>query len=131
MELLLDTHSLLWYTESSERLSLKAKSLLESPLNNLYVSTVSFYEIAIKVNIGKLKLGKTIHAFYKQTLEAKIKIINIDEVHLAQYTSLPQYTQHKDPFDRLIIATAMAHNFTLVSADKNFNLYNDLVEIVF
>ena len=130
MELLLDTHILLWYTESNERLSIEAKKLIEDPTNTLFVSIISFYEVAIKINIGKLKLGKTIPMFYKQTLDANIKITDIVDTHLETLTTLPLYPQHRDPFDRLIIATALANNLTLLSADKNFELYKDLVEII-
>ena len=77
MELLLDTHTLLWYTESNKRLSAKSKRLLENSTNQLFVSIVSFYEIAIKINIGKLQLDKNIPAFYEQTINAKIKIIEM------------------------------------------------------
>lgn len=130
MNLLLDTHTLLWCIENHPALSEKALLLIDNPNNNIFVSMVSFYEVAIKVNIGKLKLGKTIEAFYAQTIVAQIEVLPVSSTYLTALCSLPLFPNHKDPFDRLIIATALTDNLAIISADNKFSLYNELVTIV-
>ena len=130
MRLLLDTHTLIWYTENSLLLSLKAFSLIDNPLNSVYVSMVSFYEIAIKVNIGKLDSTKTLSQFYQDTTANQILILPINETDLTNYLSIPFFSQHRDPFDKLIIATAMEDHLTIITTDKKFILYKDLVDII-
>ena len=130
MNLLLDTHTLLWCIENHPDLSKKALLLIDDLNNDIFVSMVSFYEVAIKVNIGKMKLGKTIEAFYRQTIIAKIEVLPISPIHLNALSSLPLFPNHKDPFDRLIIATALTENLPIISADNKFALYKELVDIV-
>ena len=130
MNILIDTHILIWYTEGDNALSKKHIDLMNDTTNKIYISIVSFYEIAIKLNIAKLYLTKTIEQIFKQTTDAQINILPIAPNHLAQYQNLPIYPQHKDPFDRLIIATAVAQNLAIITADNNFKLYKELVLII-
>jgi len=130
MNLLIDSHTLLWFTEGDSSLSDKALDLLNNPENSVFVSMVTFYEFALKVNIGKLKLGKTIKEFYKQTIKAKIEVLPINSIYLSTLSNLPQFPNHKDPFDRLIIATAITDKLTIVSIDSKFELYKELVTII-
>ncbi len=130
MNLLLDTHTLLWCTENHPALSDNALLLIDDPTNNIFVSMVSFYEVAIKLNIGKMRLGKTIEAFYSQTLAAKIEVLPISPSYLATFANLPLFPNHKDPFDRLIIATALTDNLSIITADAKFSLYTELVTLV-
>ena len=81
------------------------------------------------MNIGKLNLGKSLSLFYQETAENQIQILPIAQSHLSAYVSLPLFANHKDPFDRLIIATAFAENATVLSADANFSLYKELVGV--
>ena len=129
MNILLDTHALIWFGRRDPQLLNKARSIIENPTNSLMVSIVSFYEIAIKINIGKFELGKPLRIFYADTLANQIQILPITETHLSAYISLPLFANHKDPFDRLIIATAFAENATVLSADANFSLYKELVGV--
>ena len=129
MNILLDTHALIWFGRRDPQLLNKARSIIENPTNSLMVSIVSFYEIAIKINIGKFELGKPLRIFYADTLANQIQILPITETHLSAYISLPIFGNHKDPFDRLIIATAFAENASVLSADANFSLYKELVGV--
>ena len=97
--------------------------------NNRMVSIVSFYEMAIKINIEKLTLGKPISEFYTDTIENIIEILPITEKHLYGLVQLPAFSNHKDPFDRLIIATAIAENATVLSGDAHFNVYKGIVSL--
>ena len=130
MNLLLDTHTLLWCIENHPALSAKALLLIDDPHNNVFVSMVSFYEVAIKVNIGKMKLGKSIEEFYRETILAKIEVLPITPTYLTALSNLPFFPNHKDPFDRLIIATALTDNLSIISADNKFSLYNELIDLI-
>lgn len=130
MNILLDTHTLIWYTEENLLLSALSVALINNPINNVYVSIVSFYEIAIKLNIGKLKTENTINFFFVEVLKKKIAVLPITQNCLSKYVSLPLFTDHKDPFDKLIIATAMEEHLTVITTDKKFILYNELVDII-
>ena len=130
MNILLDTHSLIWYTEENLLLSALSFTLITNPKNNIFVSIVSFYEIAIKLNLGKLKTENSIDYFFGEIIKKKITILPITQKCLSQYVSLPLFSDHKDPFDKLIIATAMEEDLTVVTTDKKFILYNELVNII-
>ena len=130
MRYLIDTHTLIWYTEANKQLSLNACLLIDDPNNDIFVSMISFYEIAIKINIGKLDSTTTLAKFYKDTSVNEIQILPINEIYLTHYLTLPLFTNHKDPFDKLIIATAMEEHLTIITTDKKFILYNELVDII-
>ena len=130
MRLLIDTHTLFWYTEADSLLSKNALRLIDDPSNKIFVSMVTFYEAAIKINIGKLQLGKSIQEFYQQTVVANIEVLPISPNYLAAFAELPSFANHKDPFDRLIIATALSENVAIITADTKFGLYEELVSII-
>ncbi len=130
MKVVLDTHTLIWFMEGNLQLSSKCREAIMATGNKRLVSVASFYEIAVKINIGKLHLGKPLNIFYQETIANQIDVLPISEIHLPSYTNLPIFPKHKDPFDRMIIATAIAENATLLSADGDFNLYKELVDLV-
>src|SRR5437762_448715 len=115
MRLLLDTHTFLWFIDDHPRLSSNAKSLLESD-NDLLLSTASLWEIAIKFSLGKLALPQPFEPFVRQQLSSNaIDILEIDTAHLGIVSTLPFH--HRDPFDRLLVAQAMAEQLPIVSTD--------------
>ncbi|MDI9366625.1 MAG: type II toxin-antitoxin system VapC family toxin [Flavobacterium sp.] len=126
----MDTHALIWYIEADNALSTKTLLLIDEPNNNVFVSIASFYEIAIKLKIDKLKLKQSLNEYFKDAVSHNISVLPISETHLATYNDVPLYAYHKDPFDRLLIATAMVEKLTIVTADKKFNLYKKFVNIV-
>ncbi len=130
MNLMLDTHTLIWFMEGNLSLPPKVRELIMGTGNKSFVGIVSFYELTIKINIGKLKLKKPIGDFLTDTIANHIEILPISQIHLTKYIELPVFDTHKDPFDRLIIATAISENATLLSSDGNFNLYKDEVKVV-
>ncbi|MBC8045003.1 MAG: type II toxin-antitoxin system VapC family toxin [Rhizobacter sp.] len=120
MKFLLDTHTLPWFNEDDERLPAKTQMLIED-CKEVYVSVVSLWEIAIKVNIGKLSLR---YAF--EELETKLPLLKIGVLPIAfadikTYLSLPLH--HRDPFDRMLIAQSLEHDLTLVSKESLFDVY--------
>ena len=122
MRLLLDTHTFLWFVNDSPKLSLKALHSLEGN-NELLLSTVSLWEIAIKSNIGKLKLAIPYNDFIPEHLSInEIEELAITLEHLSRLESMP-LRNHRDPFDRLLIAQAIVEQIPIVSADEVFDEY--------
>jgi PIN domain nuclease of toxin-antitoxin system len=130
MKYLLDTHVLLWMLENDPSLSLIARQEIENLENKCYVSMTSLYEVAIKKNIGKIATPHTIVTFAKEINNVGLILLPIEVEHLETYLSLPQFDNHKDPFDRLIIATSLAENFVIISIDEKFKLYQGIIRIV-
>ena len=117
---LLDTNALLFYLYNNERLSEKARSVIFSDAP-LAVSIVSLWEIAIKASLGKLEIKSSIGKIAQTCRVENIKIIPIKEEYLDIVYNLAW--KHKDPFDRLIIATAMEEKFGIISSDSAMLLY--------
>lgn len=122
MNLLLDTHTFLWFIAGDATLSKAARSAIEDEGNNLYLSVASLWEIAIKVSIDKLMLSEPFEALIPEQLaENGIELLDISVEHTALIASMPFH--HRDPFDRLIAAQAHVEQMTLVSADDAFDAY--------
>jgi PIN domain nuclease of toxin-antitoxin system len=122
MNLLLDTHALLWFFWDDPQLSATAKALIEDPANRKLVSRASCWEIAIKVSIGKLNLGEPSGTFLPREVARNLfEILPITLDHATAVESLPLH--HRDPFDRLLIAQAMREGIPLVTADPVFDSY--------
>ena len=122
MKLLLDTHALLWFLEGNPRLSEPARSAIEAPGNERLFSTAGAWEIAIKVSLGKL----TLHVPYEQLVPGQllandVALLPIRPEHLSGVLTLPFH--HRDPFDRMLIAQALAEEAVLVSADLMLDAY--------
>jgi PIN domain nuclease of toxin-antitoxin system len=119
---LLDAHTLLWYTLADPKLSGTAKALILDPANEILVSPASYWEIAIKISIGKL----TLHHPYEDFLDVCLNqygftILPIEPKHTAALIALPFH--HKDPFDRLLIAQAMTEGIPIIGEDPVFDAY--------
>jgi PIN domain nuclease of toxin-antitoxin system len=122
VNLLLDTHTFLWFIAGDAILSKAARSAIEDEGNNLYLSVASLWEIAIKVSIDKLILSEPFEALIPEQLaENGIELLDISVEHTALIASMPFH--HRDPFDRLIAAQAHVEQMTLVSADDAFDAY--------
>lgn len=122
MRFLIDTHTFLWFIDGSSQLSSNAKNLLESD-NDIWISIVSLWEIAIKVNIAKLTLPNSYEEFISEQLALNdIEILPIRMSHLATYTTLPLH--HRDPYDRLLIAQAISEKVSIIGADVAFDSYS-------
>jgi PIN domain nuclease of toxin-antitoxin system len=120
MEFLLDTHAILWFQSSNNKLSQIGKQLIEDANNQCYVSFASLWEMSIKVALGKLQIEMGFNNFYNY-LNNQFKILNPNVKHLNTLIELPYY--HNDPFDRLLIAQAITENISIISADQHFKSY--------
>ena len=121
MRYLLDTHALLWYFADSESLTEKAAEVIEHNGSLKYVSTASLWEFTIKQNLGKLQFEGGISALYSMIQENHFQILDIQESYLVVLSEMPLI--HRDPFDRLIIATAISEGMTILTADSNIHKY--------
>ncbi len=122
MKLLLDTHVFIWSDEEPERIPQSQLSAMEDETNDLVLSVASVWEMQIKIQIGKLKLRMPLQEIIDEYRSVNdLQILPIEYKHILALDQLPFH--HKDPFDRLIIAQAIAEDFTLVSADSKFSAY--------
>jgi PIN domain nuclease of toxin-antitoxin system len=122
MKLLLDTHTIIWFTEGSPLLSSLARTTIENPANTKFISIVSFWELMIKVNLGKLEMRMNFIALNEYLLSRNIHVLPLQLAHILRLQGLPLH--HKDPFDRILIAQGISENMTLISADSNFGFYD-------
>lgn len=121
--LLLDTHTMLWFFWNDSRLSGGAKALIEDADNRKLVSIASCWEIAIKVGLGKLDLGEPSRSFLpREIARNNFELLPISLDHATMVEGLVAH--HRDPFDRLLIAQAMVEGLSLVSADVVFDQYS-------
>ncbi len=112
---LVDTNILLFSLDHTERLSPRAIDILQAE-ETLHVSVVSFWEIEIKRNLGKLKIPYNPNELADYFLSQGYAIKDLRVNHIAQLERLPGI--HSDPFDRLLIAQAVADNLIILTADK-------------
>jgi len=125
MKYLLDTHTALWWVNEHEKLSATAKAALRDDAHSLRISIVSAWEIAIKISLGKLpKLNGGICAFLAKLENMPVTLLSVAARHVAMVESLPFI--HRDPFDRLLVATAKADGMTILTADENIRKYDVL-----
>lgn len=122
MRLLLDTCALLWFLSNDSQLSATAKAAIEDPANVRWLSPISLLEIALKVRLGKLPLARPFGALFPAELLANdIHLLPLEAQHVEPLTMLPLH--HRDPFDRLIAATAIVEGLAVISADAVFDAY--------
>ena len=125
MKYLIDTHTLLWAITDEVQLPKKVFDILSRPdENKILVSTVSFWEIAIKTSIGKMTLENfDMNKLIEYCESLGFSIISLEPADSLFYAKIPIKPNHKDPFDRMLIATAINNGFTLISKDDNMPLY--------
>ena len=122
MSLLLDTCVFLWLTLTPEKLSQKATAVISDPMNKVFLSTVSAWEIAIKYGKGQLLLDDPPRIFVpKKCTEQNIEILPLDLPSALRTNDLPSI--HYDPFDRILICQALTSDFTLVTSDSAIQKY--------
>jgi PIN domain nuclease of toxin-antitoxin system len=118
MNLLLDTHVLLWWLDDNPDLSLRARTVIADGNNLVFVSAAVIWEIQIKHALGKLKIPKN----FRNVLDQQgFELLDITVEHSYAVGKLPLY--HRDPFDRILVAQAKLENMILVSRDKRIKKY--------
>ena len=122
MRYLLDTHTLLYFLSGSDDISKKALDCILDDANEIFISTASLWEIAIKASLGKLNLLAPFDELFPDQLEQNaIDILQIETAHLSAMMELEYH--HRDPFDRLMMGQAIAENMIIVGKDGMFKKY--------
>lgn len=118
MNLLLDTHVLLWWLDDHPSLSEKARTSISNGENLVFVSAAVIWEIRVKQALGKLEIP----ADFRQVLERQaFEMLSVTAKHAHAVGDLPAY--HSDPFDRMLVAQARVEGFTVVTRDAIFERY--------
>ena len=118
MRLLLDTHAFLWWLDDNPTLSANARSAIRNPENEVYVSAATAWEIAIKKKLGKLKAPA---GLARELDSHNFAPLSISFEHALAVETLPDH--HDDPFDRILVAQAIAEGLTLVTRDEIIHKY--------
>ena len=122
LNFLLDTHTLIWWFNNSPLLSRAAHACLEKTEPSHFISAASAFEIALKFNQGKLEDMEILSNAFERTILAQgFEVLAISASDASRAGMLPFH--HKDPFDRILIAQALNHDFTLISNDNKFDEY--------
>jgi PIN domain nuclease of toxin-antitoxin system len=123
MTYLLDTHCFLWSLFSPEKLTRRARDVITEPTSAVAVSSVSFWEIALKSALGKLELENVAPTDLPAAAERmRFDLLPLDPQTAAGVGRLPR-ERHKDPFDRMLIWQAISHDLVLVSRDTELSAY--------
>ena len=128
MNFLLDTHILIWAAISPHKISSELANLLSGPSNHLYFSSASIWEISIKESLGKRDFKISSKKLLSGLIENGYKEIKVSALHAMEVIKLPFI--HRDPFDRILVATAIWENMPLLTNDSNLSPYNSLVRVL-
>lgn len=128
MRLLLDTHLILWWEAGHPALPSQARALIENNDQGVFASRASLWEMAIKASLGRLRvdLGK----FVENTEKHGFRWLDITNQHLFAVAALPVFEDHKDPFDRLLVAQSMTEPLVLLTVDAKLGRYGPSVRVV-
>ena len=122
MTLLLDTHALLWWLEDDARLSKPARNAISAASRRVMVSTASAWECAVKTAVGTLPQAAPVLANFRDILRREgFDLLDISLEHVLATCALPRF--HGDPFDRILVAQALAEGVALVSKDNELDSY--------
>ena len=118
MRLLLDTHTVVWAVTEPERVAPEALGLIESSENEVFVSVVSPWELAIKLSRRRIELPEV---FYETLRDGQFSLLPVTIRHTEAIASLPHH--HRDLFDRMLVAQAQIEGLTLITSDREIRRY--------
>ena len=131
MKLLIDTQIVIWFFEGNKQLPTKLYTLISNPDNEVAISQISLFEVAIKLKIGgRLNLKRGLPGLINDCKSEHIRMLPITNEYMLAYDRIPFFNNHRDPFDRLILATALVEQMPVISADEKFKQYSDIVEVI-
>ncbi|MCD4749599.1 MAG: type II toxin-antitoxin system VapC family toxin [Thermoanaerobaculales bacterium] len=123
MKVLLDTHSMFWWLANDRRLSPLAREIISDGRNRLIWSLASSWEIAVKVSVGKLTIGRPLQQLFADIVTGQgVEPLPITHDHCARLSDLPLH--HRDPFDRMLVAQAQGERLPVLSADSKLSQYD-------
>ena len=118
----MDTHTFLWFVLDDPQLGPAAMAAIQDTASNAYVSPASHWEIAIKISLGRYRLQEDFETFWSAGMQSgNFRTLPVSTQHTARLIAWPFH--HKDPFDRLLVAQALANGLALLSADRVFDAY--------
>ncbi len=120
MDLLIDTHAVIWFITDDSKLPLKTKKIIEYSENNCFVSIATYWEIAIKHSLGRLNMNSDLESIFRVIENTGLELLQITTNQILINAGLEHY--HNDPFDRIIIAQAIYENLKIVSKDDQFKI---------
>lgn len=121
MTLLLDTHAFLWFASGDRRLSRRARRAMEAARAELHISAASVWEMAIKASLGRLVLPASVDRYIAEKIAEGYRLTPVTWAQAAAVQQLPLH--HRDPFDRLLVAQALAQGQPIVTRDRIFRRY--------
>ncbi len=122
MRLLLDTHTFLWFLTNDPLSSATALAVIADPMNEIVISPASYWEVAIKVSLGKYPMTVPFEQFFAEGIDGNdFSILPVKIRHTAILSALPMH--RKDPFDRMIVAQAIVEQVPIVSIDAALDAY--------
>jgi len=131
MRLLIDTQILIWFLEGNKRLPEKCHALIRDAANEVMISRISLLEIAIKLKVGgRLTLDRGVEGVILDCQKESIRVLPMSDEHILAYQDIPFYDDHRDPFDRMMLATALAEEVAIISSDGKFQRYHDIVTVI-
>ena len=122
MNLLLDTHAVIWFITDDLKLPRKTRTLLEDDSNNCFISIATLWEIAIKNSLGRLELHAELNEIFGIIDKTGFELLPITASHILANANLPHHRH--DPFDRIIIAQSIEENLLVVTKDEKFRNYD-------
>lgn len=124
---LIDTHILLWWVFNEPKLNRECREIISNPAHKILVSSASAWEISTKYRLGKLPEAKELLEKYQQILyQAKFIELTINTTHALRAGSLP--INHRDPFDRMLMAQAEIENLPIITYDDAF--HTGLIQVI-
>lgn len=126
---LVDTQILIWILVSPDKLAKNIISILEN--ESIFASQISYFEIAIKQKLGKLPdFGFSTEELVGFLKRDGFNLLQLQNQHIQAYSDIPLLTNHRDPFDRLLLATAFSENMPIISADEHFAAYQPQIQLI-
>ena len=120
--ILLDTHTFIWLSEDDPDLPNSVLKIIDNA-ENVFVSTVSFWEIAIKLNVGKITLKDSFHDIENRFNPTRLILLPVSIEDSIQLHKLPFIKEHKDPFDKLLVSQAISRSIPIISVDYHLDVY--------
>jgi len=131
MDILIDTQILIWLGLLHPSLTKKTQELLTDTNNRVFVPELALLEISIKQKVGKLpQLTWDTNTIERQIIKDGFETMPVKILHISYYNSIPLFADHKDPFDRLLVATAISENMHFISSDPKFKQYQPLLLLI-
>ncbi len=117
--------------QGNPKLKATLRSLIENPAHTMFVSQFSLMEISIKLNLGKLpEFIVSVEFITSQLLSDGFEILPVSNNHIFSYQKVPFYEDHRDPFDRLLLATALSEQIPIISIDEKFPRYRPFITVI-